>query len=179
MFYVYHIKLPEHGVDEGYVGVSVNPKERWSNHKSREENLILSRAIQKYGRELQYKILGVFDTLSEALWQEFTLRPTDRLGWNLVKGGGMPPNMGGWNKGLTTPISVKEKQSAVRMGRFSGKEHPRARIANIYDYETGEILAESVVIRNWAKENGYHQAHLAATATGKHTKHKGIYARYI
>ena len=62
------------------------------------------------------------------------------------------------------------------------------KLANIYDYKTGELLAESVCITHYAKEHGYGQAQLSKTANadrelpsnGKNPhQHKGIFARYI
>ena len=114
LYYVYHIKLPHHQIDEGYVGVSKDPKTRWSNHRSRKENPILSRAISKYGAKLRYEILGCFENLG---------------------------------------------------------------LANIYTLD-GDVVAENVCVRVWARENGYHQGHLSATARGPLKQHKGIYARY-
>ena len=174
--YVYHIHTEGMSVNEGYVGISVNPKERWTTHKRGKENPYLRNAIQKY--DVKFSILSVHDTVEDALWQEFTLRPSERIGWNLAKGGGKPPEMGGWNKGLETPEHTRNKQSVARLGKYCGVDHPRAKLADIYKGD-GLCLAEGVVIRVWAKENNYHQAHLAATATGKLKSHKGIYARYI
>lgn len=176
--YVYHIHTDGMGLDQGYVGISVDPKLRWTEHRRRNENPVLSRAIKKYGQDIKCRILSVHDTTEEALWQEFTLRPFERMGWNLVKGGGLPPNNGGWNKGQKTSAETRKKQSEARAGKYGGSKHPRAKLADIYN-EDGTRLAECVVIGVWAKDNGYHQAHLAATATGKLKLHKGIYARYI
>lgn len=173
--YVYHIHTGGMGLDEGYVGISVNPKERWATHKRGKENPRLRNATQKHN--VKFSILSVHDTVEDALWQEFTLRPFDRMGWNLAKGGGKPPESGGWNKGLTASEQTRQKQSTARRGRFAGKSHPRAKLANVYNL-SHELVAEDVILRNWAQENGYHQAHLAATATGKLKQHKGLYARY-
>lgn len=179
LYYVYHIATPTMGLEEGYVGISTEPKSRWSRHKSERSDSSerLKRAIKKYNPD--FKVIGVFDSLNDALWQESTLRPFDRMGWNLVKGGGMPPSKGGWNKGKPTPKDVREKQSKARQGKFGNLNHPRCKPVNIYDSTTHELIAESVVARVWAKQNGYHQAHLSATASGKLKSHKGIYARYV
>jgi predicted GIY-YIG superfamily endonuclease len=176
-YYVYHIAKDGSGLDEGYIGISVDPRERWSRHKSKnsDSNPVLKRAIKKYNPA--FRIIASFDTLEEALWQEFTLRPFDRMGWNLSKGGGVPPSMGGWNKGQNTPKSVKEKQSQARVGRFGGHKHPRSKAANIYN-KGGGLVEANVVLAEWAKKNGYHQGHLAATAREPGKVHKGIYARY-
>ena len=173
--YVYHIHTDGMSMDEGYVGVSVNPKARWAAHKRSKENPLLRNAIQKH--HVKFRILSSHQTIEDALWQELTLRPFDRMGWNLVKGGGMPPDTGGWNKGKETSKKTRQKQSEARKGRFSGSDHPRAKLADIYEL-SGNLIAVGVVIRNWAQENGCHQAHLAATATGKLKQHKGLYARY-
>jgi predicted GIY-YIG superfamily endonuclease len=176
--YVYHIHTKGMGLDQGYIGISVDPKSRWSTHRRSNESPVLANAIRKYGSDLIYSILSAHDTVEEALWQEFTLRPFKNIGWNLAKGGGIPPNTGGWNKGIKTSKEVRTKQSKSRLGKYAGENHPRAKLANIYDSD-GNCISNGVVISVWAKENGYHQAHLAATATGKLKLHKGIYARYV
>lgn len=177
--FVYHIHLEGMQLDQGYVGISINPLERWAAHSHRKENPILSASLKKHGQQIKHTILSAHDTVEEALWQEYTLRPFDKIGWNLVKGGGMPPAMGGWNKGRETSQETRNKQSAARKGKYGGEKHPRSKLANIYSAETGEIVASRVVISVWAKDNGYHQAHLSTTATGKLKQHKGLYARYV
>lgn len=169
------------GLDEGYVGISKNPKERFTSHKRGQEDSLVHRAIVKYGGLIRFKILAAHDTLQEALWEEFCLRPVKKIGWNLAVGGGLPPDSSGKNNpnyGKTTSPETKLKQSFARVGRFAGKNHPRAKLANVYNL-LGDCLAEEVVLRVWANNNGFHQAHLAATATGKLKQHKGVYARYV
>lgn len=181
MFYVYHIKLPNMGLEEGYVGISQNPKERWANHGRGKEGYPVQKAIAKYKDKLEYKILGCFDLLEDALWLEYTLRPTPRLGWNVAVGGGLPPDSSGENNpnyGKSATEETRQKQSKARLGRFKGKDHPRAVLVDVFDYKTNQIIASGVVARTWANENGYHQAHLTATARGKLKQHKGVYARY-
>ena len=180
-YYVYHIKLPGMGLDEGYVGISKNPKERWATHNRGKENYPIQKAIAKYADLLQYEILTCFDTVEEALWLEYTLRPLPRLGWNIAVGGGLPPDSSGENNpnyGKSTSEDTRQKQSKARLSRFEGKDHPRSILIDIYDYATDKIIAAGVVARTWAIENGYHQAHLSATARGKLKQHKGVYARY-
>lgn len=177
--FVYHIHLEGMQLDQGYVGVSINPLERWAAHSHRKENPVLSASLKKYGQGIKHTILSTHDTVEEALWQEFTLRPFPRVGWNLVKGGGKPPEMGGWNKGQLASKETRQKQSAARKGKYAGIDHPRSKLANIYSAGTDEVVAREVVISAWARENGYHQAHLSATATGKLKQHKGLCARYL
>lgn len=180
MYYVYHIHLPSMGLDEGYVGISVNPKERLLAHKRGKENYPVQKALVKYADKIKMTILEYCDTLEDALWTEFCLRPLPRQGWNLVCGGGFLPDSKGQNNpnfGKMTTEETKERQSKARVGRFAGNNHPRARLADVFNL-AGDLIAQGVVIRVWAKQNGFHQAHLAATATGKLKQHKGIYARY-
>ena len=174
--YVYHIHTEGMGLGEGYIGVSVNPKARWAEHKRRKENPYLRNAINKH--EVKFDIISVHDTVEDALWQEFTLRPFGRMGWNLVKGGGKPPEMGGWNKGQSASQKTRQKQSEARKGKYGGDNHPRAKKADIYCAKTNSVVAKDVVISVWAKSNGFHQGHLSATARGKLEQHKGLYARY-
>lgn len=181
MFYVYHIKLPGMGLDQGYVGISGNPSERWSNHKRSKSDYPIQKAIRKYGLHLHYDILASYETLNEALWLEYTLRPLPHIGWNIAVGGGLPPDSSGKNNpnyGKKATISTRQKQSAARLGRYTGKDHPRAVLVNIFDLKTDLPIAKGVVARTWAIENGYHQAHITATAKGKLKQHKGVYARY-
>ena len=168
------------GLDEGYIGVSKNPKSRWASHKRNKDSYPLQRAISKYGDLLQYRILDSFDTVEDALWLEYSLRPLPRLGWNIAVGGGVPPDSSGKNNpnfGKTASKETRGKQSKARLGRFTDKDHPRAILVDIFDYKTNEIIATGVVARTWAIKNGYHQAHLSATVSGKLKQHKGIYAR--
>ena len=60
-----------------------------------------------------------------------------------------------------------------------GDKHQNAKLANVYNYTTNELIAENVVLAIWAPNNGYNQGNLAATARGvkKHTKN--VYAKYI
>lgn len=90
-YYVYHIHFDGMGLDEGYIGVSVEPKKRWAAHRTSDQNPYLKRVINKYRSEVKYTILSVHDNPEEAYWCEFTLRPFDRIGWNILKGGSRPP----------------------------------------------------------------------------------------
>lgn len=169
------------GLDQGYIGISQNPKERWAAHTRGKDNYPVQKAISKYKDRLSYNILACFDTIQEALWLEYTLRPLPRLGWNVAVGGGIPPDSSGINNpnfGKRASQETRDRQSKARLGRFCGKDHPRAVLVDIYDFTTNEPIAKGVVARSWAIENNYHQAHLTATARGKLKQHKGVYARY-
>ena len=72
-----------------------------------------------------------------------------------------------------------EETKAKMSKAQSGKKGHWAKVANIYDYKTGDLLACGVVLKGWAVDNGYNQGNLAATARGLYKQSKGIYARYI
>ena len=181
LFYVYHIKLPGMTLDQGYIGVSQQPRERWANHKRGKEGFPVQRAISKHRKLVQFVIIAALPTREEALWLEFTLRPQPNIGWNLAVGGSLPPDSKAENNpnfGKTPSSETRKKMREARLGRFKGAEHPRARLINVYDYNSDTLIVSGVVSRTWAIDNGYHPAHLCATARGKLKQHKGVYARY-
>jgi hypothetical protein len=101
---VYWIHKPEHTdiTKEGYVGITHNmARDRWLNHKSasrQKENgncEVINRAIRKHNN-LIYEVVVVADTRDYCERIEAMLRPTNRIGWNIARGG-MPVDtmMGG------------------------------------------------------------------------------------
>lgn len=196
MYYVYHIHLDGMGLDQGYVGISKEPKRRWCAHKSRKENPYLARVFEKYGDKVKYTILTSFEDVEDALWQEYTLRPFDRMGWNITKGGGKPPvntRSGSeiWNFGKETPPEVKQKISEALSGRVrseahckkisenkTGAKHHMAKVANVY-LKDGTLVAEGVNLSCWSKDNGYSRTGLHKTIQYPNRTYKGMYARYV
>lgn len=218
MFYIYHISLPHHGLDEGYIGISINPRERWNQHRKRNKgknsvNPILTSVFKKYAGQLHYTIVAAFDREDEALWQEFTLRPQKNMGWNIAVGGAKCPmhgikkhseatrkKMSESHKGKKVPPEVVAKMIATRKltpskpwteerkVALSGHNNSRARPVDIFCHYTDNVIASDVVIRQWAKENGYHHSNLGATLKADRSKpsnrynvchYKGMYARYV
>lgn len=93
---VYWIHLPEHTdiLTEGYIGVtSRSANERFAGHLSHAKTgskVTLSKAIRKYGDKIVVKTLLIADD-EYCLDIERKLRPHERIGWNVVAGGGKPP----------------------------------------------------------------------------------------
>jgi predicted GIY-YIG superfamily endonuclease len=119
---VYWIRRPDHDDIrcQGYVGVTKRFDRRLFEHKTLRQNIHLTRAIAKYGWDNLVKEKIVLASEEYCLEVEQKLRPEDRIGWNLVKGGGKPPSSLGkkyvrvasaWNKGISVPFSTKEKIS--------------------------------------------------------------------
>ena len=78
---------------EGYVGVTSKTKEeRLLDHsKGNRKRSKVRKAIDKYDD------IGVIQlhagTVSECLEHEANYRPDQNIGWNIAKGGGLPPMM--------------------------------------------------------------------------------------
>jgi hypothetical protein len=79
---------------QGYVGVSKNVKIRWGQHL-KYGNPHLQNAIKKYGwKNLVKEVILVSDN-QYCLEIETKIRPNEGIGWNIIVGGGMPPNRAG------------------------------------------------------------------------------------
>ena len=92
---------------------------------------------------------------------------------------------------IRTKLKLKRKGRKPALGKSPSKEtrnkisaavagynHPNAKIADVFDYQTGLMIASNVVLKVWARENGYHQSNLCQTALGKAKQHKGVFAVY-
>ena len=114
---VYWIHRPEHTdmFSQGYIGVSNNTKIRWREHETRTGNAHLRRAIAKYSWDnLVKEVIVIADELY-CLAVEFKLRSADKIGWNIVAGGGMPPSSRG--KKFIRSEEYKAQMSISKMGQ--------------------------------------------------------------
>jgi predicted GIY-YIG superfamily endonuclease len=185
--YLYHIHTEGMGLDQGYIGITIDPVARFKAHKS--TNLgknppsnILRHAFSKYKDDIRMSILGVFDTREEVLWAEFTLRPSEKIGWNISTGGGYSP-MYGRRHTIETRAKMSQNNTYLR-----GHESPKAKPVNLYCYYTDDLLYENVVIEVWARENNSFQSNLikklqadrSKPSTRTNKRHcKGVYALYV
>ena len=91
---VYWIHKPEHTdiTKEGYVGITNGmARDRWVDHQSAARRsdkkcAVLNRAISKYDN-LIWEVVVVADTRKYCERIEGLLRPRQRIGWNIAKGG--------------------------------------------------------------------------------------------
>lgn len=126
MYTVYWIHLPEH-IDmftQGYIGVtSRHPSDRLYEHIST-KNTHLSNAFIKYGNKMiQTTILvGLEDYCYEI---EYRLRPSDHIGWNIVKGGGCPPSWKGIEK------TAEHRANISKAKKAAGYKHSAETLAKI------------------------------------------------
>lgn len=54
-----------------------------------------------------------------------------------------------------------------------------AKPANIYNYDTDELLHENVILTSWCKERGLNKSCFSQTARGEKRHYRRMYARYI
>ncbi len=93
MYSVYHIGI-DPSLDTGYIGISKNPEQRFAQHtwQRKKSNAHLKNALNKYGDQVFKRILiANLDQELAELCEEM-LRPLPNIGWNITKGGGIPPN---------------------------------------------------------------------------------------
>jgi group I intron endonuclease len=120
---VYWVHRPEHTdiLRQGYVGISKRFERRIWEHLKLTQNRYLKNAINKYGWNNLVKEKVLIGKEDYCLEIEAKLRPADKIGWNLVKGGNKPPvnrwNAGtkglmtSWLKGKSLPEEIKQKVS--------------------------------------------------------------------
>ena len=120
---VYWVHRPEHTdiLRQGYVGISKRFERRIWEHLKLTQNRYLKNAINKYGWDNLVKEKVLIGKEDYCLEIEAKLRPADKIGWNLVKGGNKPPitrwNAGtkglmtSWLKGKSLPEEIKAKVS--------------------------------------------------------------------
>jgi len=94
MYTLYWIRYPEHTDprSEGYIGISSRPFDRFLEHTKGQKNKILPRVISK-GAFMEILLEGL--SLEEALLKENNYRPEENIGWNIAKGGDIPPSKKG------------------------------------------------------------------------------------
>lgn len=120
---VYWIRKPEHNdiLRQGYVGVSRKFERRLWEHFRLTQNPHFKNAINKYGWDNLVKEKVLIGKEDYCLEIEAKLRPSDEIGWNMIKGGNKPPvtrwNAGtkglmtSWLKGKNLPEEIKQKVS--------------------------------------------------------------------
>jgi hypothetical protein len=159
MHSVYWIRNASHTdiFSQGYVGVSSNVVKRWNSHKNSPTNYHFSNAINMYGWDNLVKEVVLLANKDYCLNVETKLRPNDKIGWNVVAGGGLPPSSKGkvlgamsddtkrkisiaktgckgTRNGAITPLEVRQRISET----LKGVKHSAQRIENCRIAMTGK-----------------------------------------
>jgi len=195
MYYLYHIHLEGMRIDEGYIGISKEPKRRWAVHRCY-GNTHLKRALKKYKGKIKYSILSSSESVEQILWEENLLRPFPNMGWNILEGGKhIPRNIKVGkdhpNYGRKFSDEVRKKISDSLKGRIrseehckkisqnkSGNKHHAAKPVNIYTKD-GTLVAENVTIGEFSRLNGISGSNLHRTMKNEGYTAGGFYARRI
>lgn len=130
---VYWIRCADHAdlMTQGYVGVSARFNRRMKEHGWSKQNPHLQRAIQKHGWDNLVKTQILIANEDYCLDIERKLRPSEKIGWNLVAGGGKPPVLfgntsrigkPGPNRGKKFSEQHIENMRQARLGKPSKKQ---------------------------------------------------------
>ena len=174
---VYWIRHKDHTdmFSQGYIGVSKSIDRRWSDHeKGKTNSLHLKKAIKKYGWENLIKQVILVAEEKYCLNIEKQIRSKDKLGWNIVVGGGMPPNQKGKKRSQETRLkkSGKNHQYFEKGYLLEAKANPNFK---------GPITATNIktgkqTVLNGAKQItmfGLTTSNVYACIKGKQMQHKG------
>ena len=131
MYKIYWIKYPTHTNPniEGYIGLtSQTIEKRFLNHKSNRKNKLLANRCKK--ENVEVVCLHENLTKEQARLMEEQYRPLENIGWNINKGGDLPPS----RKGKQSPKSLlkgdnrteKQKQGSIRRSeKIKGKKYKK------------------------------------------------------
>lgn len=132
IIYWIHKANNEDYLTEGYVGISKNSiEERTLQHKYN-TNTHLKNAFNKYGFNNLVKEVIFEGNIKECQLFEEYLRPHKQIGWNIEKGGGLPPSNKGKKRKESTKIKISKAVSGSKNGmygksgelnHFFGKKH--------------------------------------------------------
>jgi predicted GIY-YIG superfamily endonuclease len=129
MYKLYWIKYPNYTNPntEGYIGItSQSIEKRFTDHKSNRKNKLLANRCKK--ENVDIVCLHENLTKEEAKLLEEQYRPLENIGWNINKGGDLPPSRKGKISPKSTLIGNKrtEKQkeaSQKHSKRMMGTNH--------------------------------------------------------
>jgi len=110
---VYHICISDN-LYGGYVGIAKNLELRFSQHKwnRKQSNAHLRNALKKYGDKVKFLVIAQNVTLEVAKKIELLLRPWPNIGWNICKGGAVPPSP----KGKFRSDEYRKNIAAAKVG---------------------------------------------------------------
>jgi len=148
---VYWIRHKNHTnmFNEGYIGVSNNPKNRWLRHWKYNGNKHLKNAIKKYGWDNLIKEIILFGEKQYCFNIESKIRPAKQIGWNIAEGGIKPPTTQPRGPNYVSPLKGVSRSTPWLFGRkvsdkekklFSERRKVKVKYKNII-YDSLENLA--------------------------------------
>lgn len=164
MYYIYSIRNKVNF--KRYVGVTVYPARRFSEHMTRalsnSDNSCpkLSRAVRKYGRE-SFVLEILFETEdkqlaydSETLYIKYL--GTFDNGYNASLGGEGSDRMVPWNKG--TKGLVKPSSTSFTSEMVSGEKHNKSKLTDKQRWEIHYRLQNGESAKSLSKEYGVYES---------------------
>lgn len=144
---------------EGYIGISSEVDKRMWKHFKNPDNIHLKRALQKYD-DVKKDILWE-GSREECLLSEFFLRPEVGIGWNIIRGGGMPPN-------ITELPQFDEIKKKISTTLKSKKANPYASVnMNSPEAIAKRKEAARLAARKWVHNPSTGEAKQIRTALGE------------
>jgi predicted GIY-YIG superfamily endonuclease len=114
--YVYWIHLKDQWdpTEDGYIGVSRDPEQRFKQHR-KTTNPLLAEGMKNPDVVMDIMFVGSYEC---AMMRERCFRPRPNMGWNINIGGKVPPNQ----KGKPKSEHTKQLMSENNVGMI-GKKH--------------------------------------------------------
>lgn len=141
MGYIY--KITNRCTDKSYIGYTENPDNRWLAHQYKQGSKIVWQAIKKYGLEnISFEVIAQdsVDNENNYIVEHNTIAPN---GYNIVPGGGLPPNHKGKSYaeiyGVDRALEQRAKRQVKQLaaGGYGPANHTK---------ETKRKIRESVII---------------------------------
>ena len=200
LYYEHHEQAT--AISKGFIGSTrrspqevLSDHQKWINNGSHTNHKL--NAVK--GRQLALYVISAGLSLEQCNELLNRLRPTHDMGWNITKAArGTSDRHRGKKRSAKTRKLISTAMMGQRLGQKYSDEHRaniskgaenRFRPVNIYDYVSGDVIAENVCLPRWAAENGISRGGLYATTNANfnfphnwkcnkyHTN--GIYARYV
>jgi len=145
---VYWLKYLEHNdpYSQGYIGISTNFNSRkWAHENGKSGNHIYNRI----NNGAAFEIMHECDTVEEAVFLEERYRPDENIGWNLARGGGLPPSQ----KGKSYPkqklkgdnrTEAQKRAHKIQAEKIRGRPSPRK--GSTMKQSSKEMMGKSIII---------------------------------
>lgn len=158
--YVYWIHREVHTdpSSEGYIGITSEFDKRMWRHFKNPNNTHLKRALQKYD-DVKKDILWE-GSREECLLSEFFLRPEVGIGWNISRGGGMPPN-------ISELPQIDEIKKQISITLKSKNANPYSVNTHSHEAITKRKETARLAARRWVHNPSTGEAKQIRTALGE------------